>query len=527
MPLETALSAAAEQKPPYSALAVAGYGSVLGSLFPVVAVMSIADISGGLSVAADSGALVNTAQNVGAIAGILATPVFAFGVGRGRAMAIIAAGFILSSLLCAAAPALPVMIAARTLHGVFGGAMPLMFMLLVMTTLIPGRGQFEGMALFAGSTALFFGLAAWVGGAIVNSFGWRSLFWTQALLALPYWYFARRVMTQEKGRIEVLTGADWASLALLAAGCALMLIAVSEGERHFWLESWWIPACFASGLAATLIAAATMSTLARPLLQLAVFRRPTFTWGIILSLFFRFGQMFAVFVVPAYLGRLQGYRPAETGALLALLAPASALSLFISYWWGKRFDARWLLSAGLGCFALAAGLCIDLTPEWAADQLRPAAMAAGLGMGFFSVAVLRFATFQVTMQDGPTVGIIFNLTRVFGIATGLAILSHLVTEREKYHSARLVEAISATSVETAQRLAQSSGNFARFSADGDAAQAAAFSSLGRAASNQAFTLAFSDAFSLIAAALALGAILVWALPPVPAQKPARGLPSAL
>jgi DHA2 family multidrug resistance protein len=520
------LPAAAEQKPPYAALAVAGYGGVLGSLFPVVAVMSVADISGGLSVAADSGALVNTAQNIGAIGGILATPVFAFGLGRGRAIAMIAAGFILSSMLCALAPTLPLMLAARIMHGIFGGAMPLMFMLLVMTTLVPGRGQFEGMALFAASTSLFFGLAALVGGLIVAGFGWRGLFWMQAVLALPYWYFARRVMTQEKGRIEIFSGADWASFLLLSGGCSLMLIAVSEGERHFWLESWWIPACFLSGLAATFLGAITMSKLMQPLLQLSVFRRSTFAWGIVLSLFFRFGQMFAVFVVPSYLGRLQGYRPTETGELLALMVPAAFVSLLISYWWGKRFDSRWLLSAGLACFALAAGLCIELTPEWAADQLRPAAIAAGLGMGFFSVAVLRFATFQVTMKDGPTVGIIFNLTRVFGIATGLAILSHLVAEREKYHSARLVEAISATSVETAQRLAQTSGNFARFSADGDAAQAAAVSALGRAASNQAFTLAFSDAFSLIAAALALGAILVWALPAVPPEKPARGFPPA-
>ncbi|WP_442680314.1 MFS transporter [Sphingomonas sp. ASY06-1R] len=514
------MSSAAEQKPPYAALAVSGYGAVLGSFFPLVAVYSVADISGGLHVAADSAALVNTFQNVGAICGILATPALAFGVGRGRAMAVMGAGFVISSALCAMAPNLPVMLFARTLHGVFGGAMPLMFMLLVMTTLMPGSGRFEGMTLFATSTTLFFGLAATVGGALVEVAGWRSLFWAQAMLALPYWFLGRRVMTQEKGRIEVLKVADWPHFTLLSFGLALIVIAASEGERHFWLEAWWVPALLLGGGVMAGFAVVGMLRTEKPLLLLSAFRRATFTWGIVLSVFFRFGQMFAVYIVPSYLGRLQGYRPIDTGAVLFAMMPSTAIALAISYLWGRRLDSRWLLSAGLASFAAAAALCIQLTPDWAADQLRVGAAVAGFGMGFFSVAVLRFATYQVTMQDGPTVGMIFNLTRVFGIVSGLGILSHLVVEREKFHSAILVEAIGATSPETAQRLAQTTGAFARFGGDADGAQAAAVTALARASGVQAFTLAFSDAFFVSAIALGLGAILVWALPAVPAEEPA-------
>ena len=199
------------------------------------------------------------------------------------------------------------------------------------------------------------------------------------------------------------------------------------------------------------------------------------------------------------------------------MTPATALALILAWAIARHFDSRWLLSAGLGCFALASYLCVDLTSDWAVDQLRGAAAVAGFGMGLFSVAVLRFAVFGATMQDGPTVGVIFNLTRVFGIVCGLAILSHLVAEREKFHSAILVESIGATDPETAQRLAATSGNLARFSADGAAAQSGAVAALGRAAGVQAFTLAFSDAFTITAIALALGAILVWALPGIPAE----------
>src|SRR3546814_8743309 len=76
---------------------------------------------------------------------------------------------------------------------------------------------------------------------------------------------------------------------------------------------------------------------------------------------------------------------------------------------------------------------------------------------------------------------------------------HLLAEREKFHSARIVESLAATSPETTQRLASVGAAFARMSADPVSAQNAASASLARAASGQAFTLAFSDTLIVTAA----------------------------
>lgn len=504
-------------KAPLFALAVAGYGSAIGSVFPVMTVIAGADISGGLSVAADSGALVNTLQNLGAVAGILALPMLAMAFGRGRAMVLIGLGFALSSTACALAPTLGLMLIARLFHGMFGGALPFMFMLLVMTSLRRGHGQFEGIWCFAASTTLGFGLAAPLGGLLVDTFGWRALFWAQAIAALPYAAAATRALTHEKGRAGFLRNADWASFLALSCGLSMILFALSEGERHFWLEAWWVSALLIGGSVLTGCAIHGLLRSAHPLLMLEVFRRPTFSWAILLSLFFRFGTLFAIYIVPQYLARVQGFRPADIGHVLGLMVPSTALALLTAYPFARRFDSRWLLTLGLGCFAFASWLCAELGPDWATDQLRIAALVAGFGMGLFAVGVLRFATFGVTIEDGPTVGAIFNVSRVVGIVTSLAVLSHLVTEREKFHSAIIAESITATDPTTAQRLAATADGFIRFGGDTGAAQNSAFAALGRAASGQAFTMAFADAFTLSAAVLALGAVLVWALPRIPAE----------
>src|SRR3546814_13090057 len=84
----------------------------------------------------------------------------------------------------------------------------------------------------------------------------------------------------------------------------------------------------------------------RPLLVLAVFRRPTFSWAILLSAFFRFGSLFAIFIIPQFLARLQGYRAVATGALLVIMVPATACGLLLAYFAARRVAARLPLSAG-------------------------------------------------------------------------------------------------------------------------------------------------------------------------------------
>ena len=503
---------------PHAALATAAYGAVLGSVFPVMTVMTVSDMSGGLSVAADSGALINTLQNVGSVVGILAAPVFAAGIGRGRTMALAGAGFMMAAIACALAPDLPTMLLARFAHGLFGAVMPLMFMLIVMTSLQPGKGRFEGMTLFATATSLFFGFAAGLGGWLSDTAGWRALFWVQALAAAPYVLMALRALPAERGRADALRRADWGNHALLSLGIGALVFAASEGERHFWMQTWWIPGLIAAGGLLVLLAVRDMLVSDRPLLMLSVFRRPTFTLAIVLSLLFRFGSLFAIFIVPQYLGRLQGMRPADFGPLLACMAPATGVAILLAYLLAQRQDSRIVLSLGLGGFAIASWMCTGLASDWALDQLRSPAIVAGLGMGFFSVAVLRFATFGAGVEDGPTVGLIFNLARVLGIVVGLGILSHLLVEREKFHSAVIAESLGATAIDTTRRVAATASVFGSFSSDPDVARAASAAALGKAASAQAFTLAFDDTFTITAIVLGLSSLLVWALPAISAER---------
>jgi DHA2 family multidrug resistance protein len=170
------------------------------------------------------------------------------------------------------------------------------------------------------------------------------------------------------------------------------------------------------------------------------------------------------------------------------------------------------LSLGLLLFAAGAFVCTYLTPQWQAGDFRLALILVGLGQGRFLVPTLFYATHDVKPDQGPTAAALFNLSRIVGQTFGIAVVGSLITEREKFHSALLVDSINNANSAVAERL---NGLVARFLAThGDAALATTqgWASLSNMLSRQAYVLAFGDAFVIVAAVLGASALLVLMLP---------------
>ncbi|WP_165188974.1 MFS transporter [Caulobacter soli] len=510
-------SPAASSRAPISALALSAFGALMGGLFPISVIFSLGDIGGGLSASADDTAWLVTVYNVGQILGQPLLMITAGAFGRGVAMRVAGAGFVISSLAVAFAPGLDWAIAARLVQGVFGGVLPTFMMLLVMTSPLRGRAQVAGLAVFSLASSAGLGLAAGVAAWLIELGGWRALFWGQALAGLLYTALAFLVLPGERGDPRRLRATDWSGYGLLSLALGLLVIGVSEGERHFWFEAWWVTATLACGTLGLVLALRLIPQASPPLLRLDVIAKPTLGWALIFQLFFRFGLMFGIVVAPQYLVRLQGYRVEQLGPLLLPLAVATLVAGPVAWWTVCRFDPRLSLSLGLASFALAAARAAFLSSDWAAPELFGLLVLIGVGQAFVGVALLRFATFEVhPPTQGPTVGIAFNYARVFGLAVGVAAASHTLVEREKFHSARLGESLNLLDGDVSQRLAVQAGAFANWIPDPAAAQRASVASLARATSGQAFAQGFGDAFAVIAAGLLLAAILVWALPRLPA-----------
>ena len=196
------------------------------------------------------------------------------------------------------------------------------------------------------------------------------------------------------------------------------------------------------GLLSVAFAIQGMRDAKRPLITLAILRQPTFSGAIVLQVMFRFGTLLALFIAPQYLARLQGFRTEQLGNVMLLMAAATLLLAPVAYWITAKWDPRIALSAGLGAMALAAAMCLQITAEWAGAEFILPLVLAGSGEALFSVATMRYAVFGASQQDGPSRGIVFNIARTFGLVGGIALATHTVVERQKFHSLTLNESIT-------------------------------------------------------------------------------------
>ena len=145
----------------------------------------------------------------------------------------------------------------------------------------------------------------------------------------------------------------------------------------------------------------------------------------------------------------------------------------------------------------------------------------GFGQILVLVPTVYYATRDVAPEQGTTAAALFNLSRVVGQTFGIAVIGSLITKRENFHSAFLVESLSNANPALVERFNGLVGTFLGEHGDQSLATAGqAWQSLSTTFLQQAFVLAFADAFAIVCIVMAVSAVMVLMLPAL------RGSPAA-
>ena len=478
----------------------------------------LSDVAGGLGVSLDNASWLTTVFLAAQAFSVPLAPVLTMAIGPRRVLIAAATIVCAGAFIEVSSADFATVLVSRALQGGGSGMFSIMTMLLVMQSFPPGQGQREGLLVFAAATSVGLGLSASLGGIFVTTFAWTgpalfNLAWAGIMLVAVLWAFP-----SQPAKLKVLRTTHWAGYLLFASGCAALVVALMQGNRRFWFESEIVTVALAIGLSLSILAVLELMRSKNPFIELRLLAVPTFGGAIFMALTLRFALLVVAFVVPQYLTRLQDFRVENIAHVTIWLLPIHALAFPLAYLLGRYLDARLLLMTGLVAFASAAFLNVDLSPAWATEQFRLSMIFLGVGQAFFVYALLLFATHGLDPSQGPTAGTLFNMTRVVGQALGTAFLSTLVTKREQFHSNIIVENLTNGSDATDARLSEIQRGLAPHVSDGSLLAQQSVSELTSEASDQAYVLAYVDAFFILGAILLTIAFFAWMFPDIrPAQ----------
>ncbi len=422
--------------------------------------------------------------------------IFALGVG----------GFGFASLLCALAPSIGALIAARALQGVASALLtPSALAVIVATFHESERGPAIGSWTAWGGIATVIGPLA--GGELLQVSSWRVIFlinlpFVVVCVALILAVIPKSAPRRERGRTVDLLGG-----LLCALGLGGPVFALIEQPRLGW-GSPGVIFPFIAGVALLVCFVVHESRTGDPMLPLALFRRRNFSAGNIETLAMYAGLAILFFFLTIFLQQIGGYTPLQAG--LATL-PATVVLFALSKRFGAladRYGPR--LFMGAGPLVSACGLLLFQRIGVHVDYLTdvfPGILVFSLGLSM-TVAPLTAAVLAgvETSQAGIASAVNNAVARIAGLlgtsAVGAVVAASFVSGLDANLANRPLGAPSRAVVAEAKKLALGRPNTSGL----PRVQASAIATAADEASLHAFHLGLGIAALLVAAGGAAGAI---------------------
>ncbi|WP_067690039.1 MFS transporter [Nocardia jejuensis] len=282
-----------------------------------------------------------------------------------------------------------------------------------------------------------------LGGALVTSFGWRSIFYVNVPIGVVIVIAALALMpetTRASGRRT-----DWLGSVLLTAGLVSGVFALTRGNAMGWTSATVLGlACAALVLLACFLVWQSRS--AHPLLDMSMVRTPGFTGTAVVSVAHMATMMAAANYLALYLVNTLGYTPLQMGLRLLPVSVAALVAAPLAMVVFNRVPFSVSLPLLLGLVGLGMWLMNDFDPDESWTYFVPGMIIAGLGVGAISgvgqAAALTFASDQDAGMSSAT----FGTLRQVGMAVGVAGLGAMFSHAARAGAGDQLAALPAASV---------------------------------------------------------------------------------
>ena len=330
---------------------------------------------------------------------------------------------LVSSVLCAVAPSVGALIAARVAQGV-GGALVVPSSLALLNGTLRVSDRARGIGIWAGLATLGTTVGPYAGGWLVDHASWRYVFLLNLPLILLGLLALRRV--PESGKSGSRLALDVSGALLAAVGLGGVIYALTDGSISGWLSAP-VVITAAVGLACLAALVPVERRVRAPMLRLSLFASRQFTAINATTVLFYGGLSAAGYLLVIELQLQLGYSAVQAGAVLI---PQAALFLVISPLSGglvARVGPRRLMVAGILTVA-AAFLWLSGAHAGASYALAilPAAILWGVGVGLAVTPLTAAVLAAVDDRDLGEASAINDAASRLGAVVAIAIVPALI-----------------------------------------------------------------------------------------------------
>ncbi|WP_173099801.1 MFS transporter [Actinomadura verrucosospora] len=340
-------------------------------------------------------------------------------IGRRRVFQTGLALFVLGSVLCSLAPSLGWLVAARVVQAVGGSMLNPVAMSIITNVFTEPRERARAIGVWGAVVGLSMAMGPLVGGVLVDSVGWRSIFWLNVPIGLAALVLTALFVPESRaGRPR---RADPAGQVFMILLLGTLTYAIIEGPGRGWGD----PAVLGAAAVAALSLAGFLRHALRtpePLIDLRFFRSVPFTGATVIAVseFAALGGF--MFLNALYLQDVRGLSALHAGLYLLPMAAMSAVFAPLSgRLVGTRGPRPSLVAAGAATLASAV-LMAAFDAETHDATLFIAYVLFGIGFGMVNSPITNTAVSGMPRAQAGVAAAVASTSRQVGQALGVAVI---------------------------------------------------------------------------------------------------------
>jgi DHA2 family multidrug resistance protein len=421
--------------------------------------VSLPHIAGNMSVSQEEATWVLTSYLVANAIILPATGWLSSLFGRKRFLIGCIVLFTIASGLCGAAANLGMLILARILQGVGGGALQPISQAVLLES-FPPQKRGVAMSVFGLGVVVAPIIGPTLGGWMTDNYSWRwvfyinlpvgllAIFMTQMFIEDPPYVRANR-----PGKI------DYLGFGLLALWIGSLQIVLDKGQQEDWFASPFIRTlAVLGGLGLVAFIARELMT-ASPLVDLRILKNRNFATGTLLMTVMGAVLYGSVALLPLFLQTLLGYSSMQSGLTTSPRGFGSICGMLLVGRMLGIINGRFLICAGFTILAYSTWQFGNLNLMIAPRNVIWPNIVNGFATAlvFVPLTTLTMGTLR-NEQMGNAAGI-FNLMRNLGGGIGIALVTTLLSRGSQAHQADLSGHLSTSNPVFAERHAMLTQGF--------------------------------------------------------------------